>query len=797
MNKKLLILAIFFLSLNMLGAQTKVAFLEAAEEAMAEKNYYSSLVYYQNVLEFDDTDIDVRYKLAESAKNFMSYSLAEQNYRYVVENQKNNEYPDASYKLAYVKQMQGKYVEAKELYDLYLSENSGDNPYLSAKSDKERAACEWAINEINNPDETILIEKLGDGINTIYSDVAPAIYGDSLYFSSMRFMNKDDNRVSKILLSEDVQNANLYENDINVSELNVANPAFNTDRTKVFYTVCEQINAYDLRCDLYCKKINPDGTFTGGKKLPDFVNKEGFTSTQPTIGYYPEIDKEILYFVSDREGGKGKLDIWYSIIDNKDNFTAPVNLEDVNTSSDELTPFYHVKSNTLYFSSDGYRTFGGYDVYQAKKTKDGFGEVKHLNNPLNTSFHDIYFVLDESGENGYLASNRESATLIDQTNDACCFDLYDVTLLPIDLNLNAISFDKFSMDSLSGATVRLIDEDTGELIEGFLNNDGADHKFKLDRCRNYLVIGEKLGYKSDTIKLSTCDYKKSQEIIKKLFLEPTELYLNVLTYEKKTQNELNGVKVELIDMTDSSIEPVEITNTTANDFKFELIRGHEYKIVASKLGYKSAEIRFGTDNIGGIELTKKLYLDQDFESWLKSFLPLKLYFDNDRPDPKTIKRTSSKTYTYTYNQYISNQDDFVSNTTDPESMVRFFENDVKVGYQKLNIFLSKLENALNGGQSFELAIRGYASPRAQSNYNLILGQRRVFTVRNEIESYNEGALLKFIDQGQLKITDVSYGENLSPENVNDSQSNTRLSVYSVEASKERRVEIIDVNSTIR
>lgn len=776
----------------MLSAQTKAAYMEAAEEAMAEKNYYSSLVYYQNILEFDDTDIDIRYKLAESAKNFMSYSLAEQNYKYVVENQKNNEYPDASYQLAYVKQMQGNYTEAKELYDLYLSENSGDDPFLSAKADKERAACEWATNEIDNPDETILIENLGDGINTIYSDVAPAIYGDSLYFSSMRFMNKDDDRVSKILLAEDAKNGELYENDVNVSELNVANPAFNTDKSKVFYTVCEQINMYDLRCDLYCKKVNSDGTFTEGKKLPDFINKEGFTSTQPTIGYDPEIDKEILYFVSDREGGKGNLDIWYSIIDNKDNFTAPVNLEDVNTASDEITPFYHVKSNTLYFSSDGYRTFGGYDVYLTKKNKGGFGEVKHMNNPLNTSFHDIYFVLDDSGENGYLASNRESAALIDQSNEACCFDLYDVTLLPINLNLNALTFDKFSMDSLSGATVRLIDEDTGELIDEFLNNDGADHRFELDRCRNYLVIGDKPGYKSDTIKMSSCDYKKSQDIIKKLFLEPTELFLNVLTFEKKTSEELNGVTVELFDITDTSIEPVEIMNPSSNDFRFELVRGHEYKVVASKLGYKSAEIQFGTDNIGGTELTKKLFLDQDFQSWLSAFLPLKLYFDNDRPDPRTRKRTSSKTYSYTYNEYIQNQDDFVSNTTDPEGMVGFFEYDVKVGYDRLQIFLGKLEKALNSGQSFELSIRGYASPRAQSNYNLILGQRRVFTVRNEIESYNGGSLQKYIDLGQLKITDVSYGENLSPKSVDDSQSNKKLSVYSVEASKERRVEIIDV-----
>lgn len=794
MNKFLTILSLFVISLQIGTAQTKKAFLESADIAFAEKDFYSALVYYRNVLEFDTTNLQIQYQVAESARNFMSYDIAEKHYQFVSDNLSDNEYPDVTYKLAQVKQMQAKYQEAMDLYDLYLTENSGDDPYLTARADKERAACEWAFNEISNPDETIIVANMGASINTTYSDFGPAMDGEKLYYSSMRFDGKDKyaDKLTKLLVAENEENGTLLDASINESELHVANAAFNTDKSKVFYTICERLNDSELRCDLYCRMRNEDGTFGASKKLPDFINNDTLTTTHPTVGYDATIDKEVLYFVSDRDGGKGKLDIWYSIIDNKDNFTAPRNLEKLNTPEDDLTPFFHLPSKTLYFSSNGYRSFGGYDVYQSKLTSKGFVEAKHLNNPLNSSYHDLYFVLNDAGDKGYFATNREGTQYIDDDQKACCFDLYKVDFLPLDLDLNAITLDRFSQDSIPNATVRLIDEDTGELIEEITNIDGADHIFKLDRCRNYLIIGEKVGYKSDTIKLSSCDFKKSQEIIKKLFLEPQDLDLEILTFFKQDNTPLEGCTVTLYDLTDNSVAEVELTNASSNDFSFPLIRGHEYRVVAKKFGFTQAEAQFNTDKIAGIKLVKKMFLDRDFEARLTAFLPLNLYFDNDRPDARTRKRTTKKTYTETYQRYIARQDYFANNSANPEGITEFFEYDVKTGYEQFKLFLGQLEKALNEGETYELSIRGFASPRAQSNYNLILGQRRVFSIRNEIELFNGGALLPFIQKGQLILTDVSYGETLAPSNVSDSDKNRKLSVYSVEASKERRVEIIDV-----
>ncbi|MDA9773994.1 hypothetical protein N9B82_03465 [Saprospiraceae bacterium] len=800
MNKILYTILFLVVTLASVMGQTQKQYIKAAEESFAAKNYYQSLMYYQEAVAFEDDNIDLRYMLAEASRKFMSYSLAEQNYQYVKDNDTENTYPLATYYLAEVMQRQGKYTESKEMFDLYLSENNGDDAYYTFKADKERKASEWALTEIDAPDETIKVANAGASVNTVYSDFGPTINGDELYFSSMRFASKSatGEKVSKVLkasIPDDFEgtigSGELIEGDLNSNAGHTANTAFNKDKSKIFYTVCERINGEDIRCDLYCRKIDEDGNLGEGMKLPDFVNAEGFTSTHPTVGYDEERDKEVLYFASDREGGKGKLDIWYSIIDNKDNFTKPMNLEDINTKEDELTPFYHIPSNTLYFSSDGYRTLGGYDVFSSAYTSQGYGEPIHLNNPLNSSYHDIYFVMADDEESGYFATNREGAQFIDNIQKACCFDIYKVKFEPLELNLNALTYDKISQGDLPGATVKLINEDTGELIGEITNDSGIDHKFQLERCTNYIIVAEKPGYKSDTIRYSTCGLKKSQDITKKLYLEPDLLELDVLTFDEATKANLNGCTVTLTDLSDPDAAPIVIPNMTTNDWNFKLIRGHKYTITATKPGYYPASVDVITENIAGTKIVKKLYLKQDL---VQSYSG-KLYFHNDRPNQNSVATTTTKTYKETYDKYLSLRPRYESRSGDPTGISSFFDNQVIREYNDFLEFLRAIEPELIAGKTYEITIRGHASPLSQTNYNLFLTSRRVASMVNEIRAFNGGSLSTYVGTepgSRLMITEVSYGESLAPAGISDSRSDTKASIYSVEASRERRVEIIQV-----
>ena len=121
-----------------------------------------------------------------------------------------------------------------------------------------------------------------------------------------------------------------------------------------------------------------------------------------------------------------------------------------------------------------------------------------------------------------------------------------------------------------------------------------------------------------------------------------------------------------------------------------------------------------------------------------------------------------------------------------------FEGDVRGGYDRFGLFMDELIKALSEGQKIDMTIRGYASPRFDDRYNLVLGQRRINSVRNNMMEYKNGALAPYLLNEQLIITEISYGEELSPVDVNDNIHDEKGSIYSLKASKERKVEVISV-----
>ena len=92
----------------------------------------------------------------------------------------------------------------------------------------------------------------------------------------------------------------------------------------------------------------------------------------------------------------------------------------------------------------------------------------------------------------------------------------------------------------------------------------------------------------------------------------------------------------------------------------------------------------------------------------------------------------------------------------------------------------------------EVIIKGFTSPRAQSDYNLNLGKRRISSVRNHFEAYADGVLQTYLRSGQLKISEASFGETTARSGISDNLSDERNSVYHPEAARERRVEIVEI-----
>ncbi len=121
-------------------------------------------------------------------------------------------------------------------------------------------------------------------------------------------------------------------------------------------------------------------------------------------------DGSTLYFVSDREGGYGGKDIWYSVKDNKGRWGTPVNLGDViNTPFGEESVFIAEDGQTLYFASEAHNSMGGYDIFKSKQDGNGtWSEPQNLGYPLNSFADDVFYMPIGDGSVAYYSRTPEA-----------------------------------------------------------------------------------------------------------------------------------------------------------------------------------------------------------------------------------------------------------------------------------------------------------------------------------------------------------------------------------------------------
>lgn len=89
-------------------------------------------------------------------------------------------------------------------------------------------------------------------------------------------------------------------------------------------------------------------------------------------------------------------------------------------------------------------------------------------------------------------------------------------------------------------------------------------------------------------------------------------------------------------------------------------------------------------------------------------------------------------------------------------------------------------------------VSGFASPKYLRDYNLNLSKRRINTLRKQLQEYDDGLFAQYLTSGALDIEGQAYGSDSAPETVSDSQEDVRSSVFSPAASRERRIEIVDI-----
>lgn len=186
---------------------------------------------------------------------------------------------------------------------------------------------------------------------------------------------------------------------------NEGGASLSIDNKNVYFTVCKDEGGAQLNCDIYYSNYLGGNEWSEIKAVPG-INDPTYWDSQPSIA----ADGKTLFFSSDRPGGLGGCDIYKTIRDESGVWCAPINLGNIiNTRGNEKSPFMHSDSETLYFSSDGQMTVGGYDIFFSRKNEKGeWTAPKNIGYPINNTTDDLGFFVSTDGNLGYFATNQRS-----------------------------------------------------------------------------------------------------------------------------------------------------------------------------------------------------------------------------------------------------------------------------------------------------------------------------------------------------------------------------------------------------
>ena len=257
----------------------------------------------------------------------------------------------------------------------YIKDNSRIN-YVN----NQIKACELAKISIKNP-VAIRTETLGAPINSELPEIYPVISEDE---SVLVYLEKRDNTNIVYYTAKEGEKWTKPVNINNrIGSIGDSYPSsLSSDKTRLYLTV------KDYFTSTICYSTFTDGKWTKMKKLKKPVNSKSWNSQA-----YESYSGNELYFVSDRKGGYGGLDIYKSVKNSKGKWDNPENLgSSINTNLNEIIPIITPDGNRLYFCSEGHSSIGGYDVFMSvKNASNNWSDPTNLGYPINTTDDDVYF----------------------------------------------------------------------------------------------------------------------------------------------------------------------------------------------------------------------------------------------------------------------------------------------------------------------------------------------------------------------------------------------------------------------
>lgn len=571
------------------------------------------------------------------------------------------------------------------------------------------------------------VEMLSKNVNSIYADFAPIVSfdGSSLFFTSGRAWKKDkkENQIDPATGSyyEDIYSSFNDDNhwmeakrlDFCLPTENEASVSISVDERRIY---C--YNSKSGNGDIYYADFS-NGQFNEMKILENkAVNTNNW---QPH--YFVSLDGKTAFFSSENEpGGFGGLDIYMIKKNNDGTWGSPVNLgSEVNTPYDEDAPFLTFDGKYLYFSSNGDKSIGGFDIFRAEYKNGKFTNVENLGYPINSTYDDLYYSVTADGLTAFISSFRK-----DGIGD---LDIYQLNYAE---NKSVISLlkDRIYLTDGSGTIPENI-----EMKLRCLNCDNEftnallprirDGRFlaNLQKCKEYELtyINTTTNKEIAVQKFNTNCEENYEEIEKELGIDvdkdgnitASRLYaFKGSVFDKETNKKMGGVKIEIQDQKGKTIYTLETKEDgtfVSKDFSgLKLDNDYTYKVIVSKADY--------------ITISKDITFKADYEHFIN--------IDPIGIEKNKVGKDLGKV--------------IVLNTIYYDLNSSYLRKDAKVE-------LNKVVEAMNLNPNMVIELRSHTDCRESETYNMWLSDRRAVRAADYIKAR--------IKNGNARISGKGYGES--------------------------------------
>ncbi len=534
------------------GGSYRDYFIEG-NQLMMENNYALALLNFQKAYELDSTNANISFLLGKcylfsptekkKAEQYLVKSINKIKKKYLPDDPKEKDAPIQSlYYYAQALQINYKFDEAIIYYDKYLAALGTAGKKWEKEVNYYKSQSMYAKTLVQHP-INVIIKNMGDSINSIYpeygavlsADEKMMIYttrrpggicgektSDGQYFEDIVISYKDEQgRWTKpVLLSENVNTCG-HEASINLTA---------DGQTLIVYKDNEGGNIYYSQWD--------GKTWTTPQSFGSDVNTEHWETHACLTA-----DGNTLYFISDRPGGLGGRDIYRVVKLPNGKWSKALNIgAPINTPYDEDGVFIHPDGKTLFFSSNGHPSMGGFDIFFSIMDENGkFSDPMNIGYPINTTDDDIFYVTSADGKRSYYSTIQEGGF---GDKDIYMINIPESSEKPVVIYKGKIQ--PAPGESLpDDITIVVTDKETGEVFGIYRPQRNGNFVFTLKPGKTYKISYQVNGeeFFSDEIYADPSEsYKEIQKelqlesvrIIGKLTVKSKSIILNVICFNSPT-----------------------------------------------------------------------------------------------------------------------------------------------------------------------------------------------------------------------------------------------------------------------